>query len=143
MCAAQFKLHVDSVATSHNLALAQEPARDYNWRPTRLRWYMFGNKKGAVGCNADGCPVGLYTQLPAKTHGKKIRKKFWRERKTPMKNFTQKALMVVLSVFVLVGLFYGLSTPVKATAATSVNAVTPEPCPADPTDPEGSSCGQP
>jgi len=38
-----------------------------------------------------------------------------------MQNFTQKALMVVLTVFVLVGLFYGLSTPVKATATDKAN----------------------
>ena len=33
-----------------------------------------------------------------------------------MKNFTQRALFVVLTVFVLVGMFYGLTTPVKASA---------------------------
>ncbi|HZR29256.1 MAG TPA: hypothetical protein VFA71_10760 [Terriglobales bacterium] len=38
-----------------------------------------------------------------------------------MKNFTQKALMVVLSVFVLVGLFYGITTPVKAPIAAKGN----------------------
>ncbi len=40
-----------------------------------------------------------------------------------MKNFTQKALFVVLTVFVLVGLFYGLSTPVSAAAKSSTSKV--------------------
>ncbi len=44
-----------------------------------------------------------------------------------MKNFTQKALFVVLTVFVLVGMFYGLSTPVKATSAAGINPATPSP----------------
>jgi len=46
-----------------------------------------------------------------------------------MKNFTQKALFVVLTLFVLVGLFYGLSTPVKAVpaAASSLNPIAPPP----------------
>ncbi len=44
-----------------------------------------------------------------------------------MKNFTQKALFVVLTVFVLVGMFYGLSTPVKASSAASVNPALPSP----------------
>ena len=44
-----------------------------------------------------------------------------------MKNFTQKALMIVLTLFVLVGLFYGLSTPVKATSAASLNPIPPTP----------------
>ncbi len=40
-----------------------------------------------------------------------------------MKNFTQKALMVVLTLFVLVGLFYGLSTPVTVSSAAGGPAV--------------------
>ncbi len=44
-----------------------------------------------------------------------------------MKNFTQKALMIVLTLFVLVGLFYGLSTPVKTTSAASLNPALPSP----------------
>ncbi|HTD22170.1 MAG TPA: hypothetical protein VK738_05930 [Terriglobales bacterium] len=44
-----------------------------------------------------------------------------------MKNFTQKALMIVITLFVLVGLFYGLSTPVKATSAASLNPALPQP----------------
>lgn len=39
-----------------------------------------------------------------------------------MKNFTQKALFVVLTVFVLVGLFYGLATPVKVSQSLNVSA---------------------
>ena len=60
-----------------------------------------------------------------------------------MKNFTQKALFVVLTVFVLVGMFYGLSTPVKASASTTIRPVSTidpyppacapnEVCPSDP-----------
>ena len=44
-----------------------------------------------------------------------------------MKNFTQKALFVVLTVFVLVGMFYGLTTPVKATRSASLNPASPRP----------------
>ncbi len=46
-----------------------------------------------------------------------------------MKNFTQKALMIVLTLFVLVGLFYGLSTPVhgKASPSASLNPAFPRP----------------
>jgi len=60
-----------------------------------------------------------------------------------MQNFTQKALMVVLSVFLLVGLFYGLSTPVKASAA---NMPTVGPHGGDPQpdcDPTTGSCQMP
>jgi hypothetical protein len=59
-----------------------------------------------------------------------------------MKNFTQKALMVVLTVFVLVGLFYGLSTPVKVSAPNkqiaSPNGDGPEAL-CDPSDPSNCS----
>ena len=37
-----------------------------------------------------------------------------------MQNFTQKALFVVLTVFVLVGMFYGFSTPVKSHSGANV-----------------------
>ncbi len=40
-----------------------------------------------------------------------------------MQKFTQKALFVVLTVFVLVGMFYGFSTPVKTSAANMPVAV--------------------
>jgi hypothetical protein len=40
-----------------------------------------------------------------------------------MKNLTQKALMVVLTVFVLVGLFYGLTTPVRASNPQGMSTV--------------------
>jgi hypothetical protein len=36
-----------------------------------------------------------------------------------MKNFTQKALFVVLTVFVLVGMFYGFTTSPKAVSTSS------------------------
>jgi len=54
-----------------------------------------------------------------------------------MKNFTQKALMVVLTLFVLVGLFYGFSTPIKASSAAGAKVnmtpgVAPGPFPCDP-----------
>jgi hypothetical protein len=60
-----------------------------------------------------------------------------------MKSFTQKALFIVLTVFVLVGLFYGLTTPVKGSVSANVHPVVlrdgpvpvpcPEPdCPSDP-----------
>jgi hypothetical protein len=84
------------------------------------------------------CPFGLYTQLPAKRTAKNFVKKYLEREKTPMKNFTQKALMVVLTVFVLVGLFYGLSTPVKASASASIRSVSrenPEQPPCAPMDP--------
>ena len=44
-----------------------------------------------------------------------------------MQKFTQKALFVVLTVFVLVGMFYGFSTPVKATPAAVLNPALPQP----------------
>ncbi len=50
-----------------------------------------------------------------------------------MKNFTQKALMIVLTLFVLVGLFYGLSTPVKAAPAATLNPALPQPHEGGPT----------
>jgi hypothetical protein len=51
-----------------------------------------------------------------------------------MKNFTQKALMIVITMFVLVGLFYGLSTPVKTTTpAASMNPSLPRPHDGGPT----------
>ena len=50
-----------------------------------------------------------------------------------MKNLTQKALMIVLTVFVLVGLFYGLSTPVKTSAKVpAISQDGPDPIPTCP-----------
>jgi hypothetical protein len=52
-----------------------------------------------------------------------------------MKTFTQKALFVVLTVFVLVGIFYGLATPVTGSSSAlvkptpSVGAPVPPFCP--------------
>ena len=58
-----------------------------------------------------------------------------------MKNFTQKVLMVVLTVFVLVGMFYGLSTPVKASAANApITSPQDQGGPAPLCVPDGSPC---
>ncbi len=61
-----------------------------------------------------------------------------------MKNFTQKALLVVLTVFVMVGLFYGTTTPVKAVpaAAASLNPAVPQPheVPGPVCEPDPSPC---
>ncbi len=63
-----------------------------------------------------------------------------------MQNFTQKALFVVLTVFLLVGMFYGLSTPVKASAGTqkmSTISYGGDPVPmCDPTNPTVPCSGQ-
>ncbi|HLQ52208.1 MAG TPA: hypothetical protein VK129_11965 [Terriglobales bacterium] len=57
-----------------------------------------------------------------------------------MKNFTQKALFVVLTVFVLVGMFYGLSTPVQHSTGDVPKAILQdEPVPNCPLS-DGSFC---
>lgn len=58
-----------------------------------------------------------------------------------MEKLTQKALMVVLTLFILVGMFFGLSTPVKASGSGTLNGGTQVSGP-QPTDCPAILCGE-